>query len=158
MNANRSEAAQEVRFPSTLADASSDWTLVMRAPKVSKLTFLRFRGSSFKLCPFRESHDANFFQMCIKSLYGKELTHSTLCCKSAKFGEFLTNANCFFSLPQVFYVYFITLHLEIIPSMLNDDSSSAHSHPKRRTKPNDSVLEDNFIHSFTEWARCVAAE
>lgn len=36
----------------------------------------------------------------------------------------------FFSLLQVFYVYFIMLHLEIITSMLNDDSSSAHLHPK----------------------------
>lgn len=87
--------------------------------------------------------------MCIKSLYGKALTHSTLCCKSAKFDEFLTNANCFFFLPQVFYVYFIMLHLEIITSMLNDDSSSAH--PKRKAIPEASVsLEDNFVHSFTE--------
>lgn len=65
--------------------------------KANKL-FSQFRGSRVKLCRFRESYDANFFQMCIKSLYGKALTHSTLCCKSAKFGEFLTNANFFFFL------------------------------------------------------------
>lgn len=74
---------------------SSDRKRTTGTPKASKLTFLQ---SGFKLCRFRESYDANFFQMCINSLYGKALTPSTLCCKSAKFDEFLTNANCFFFL------------------------------------------------------------
>lgn len=128
-----------MRFPSLVVGIGSDRKRTTGTPKASKLTFLQ---SSFKLCRFRKSYDANFFQMCINSLYGKALTPSTLCCKSAKFDEFLNNANCFFFLfflAQVFYVYFIMLHFEIITSTPNEDPSSGHLYQKRKTKPEEPV-------------------
>lgn len=136
--------AQVVCFPSMVVGISSDLKRTTGTPKARKLTFL---PASFKLCRFRESCDANFFQMCINCLYGKALTPSTLCCKIAKVDEFLTNANCLPPIPpnhplplQVFYVYFIMLHFEIVTSTVDDDSSSGHLYQKRKTKPGETCV------------------